>query len=119
MADSPSYPHLAQPLRVAGVTLRNRIVMGSMHTGLEGVDDAAGFDRMARFYGERAKGGVGLIVTGGYGPNAAGRLMAEDRAFETPAQAVLHRRVTQAVHQHAGVIILQIVHAGRYGYHRD
>ena len=121
MAESRFFPHLSKPLRVAGVTLRNRIVMGSMHSGLESLEvgDTAGYERMARFYGERAKGGVGLIVTGGYGPNAAGRLAAEDLPFETPEQARQHSRVTRAVHDAGGAIVLQIVHAGRYAYHDD
>ena len=113
------FPLLAQPLRAGGVTLRNRIVMGSMHTGLEGVTDAAGFERMARFYAARAHGGAGLIVTGGFGPNPAGRLAATDLAFDKPEMVPLHRIVTAAVHDAGAAIVLQIVHAGRYGYHGD
>jgi 2,4-dienoyl-CoA reductase (NADPH2) len=101
------------------VTLRNRIVMGSMHTGLESVSDAAGHDRLARFYAERAKGGAALIVTGGFGPNMAGRLAAEDLPFANEDQAKLHRRITTAVHDEGAAIVLQVVHAGRYGYHGD
>ena len=114
-----AFKSLAEPLRVAHVTLRNRIVMGSMHSGLECSQDEAGFDRLARFYAERARGGVALIATGGFGPNAAGRLAAEDLPFETPHQVKLHARVTTAVHDAGGLIVLQIVHAGRYGYHDD
>lgn len=113
------YRHLAQPLRVGRLTLRNRVVMGSMHTGLEGVTDVAGHDRLARFYAERARGGAALIVTGGFGPNVAGRLAAEDLPFATERQAQLHQRITKAVHKEGAAIVLQVVHAGRYGYHDE
>ncbi len=116
---SAVFTALAAPLDVGPLTLRNRIVMGSMHTGLESTTEAAGYDRMARFYAERAKGGAALIVTGGFGPNAAGRLAAEDHAFATIEQARAHRGVTDAVHGEGGAIVLQLVHAGRYGYHED
>ncbi len=116
---SASFMALAAPLDVGPLTLRNRIVMGSMHTGLEGTMEAAGYERMARFYAERAKGGAALIVTGGFGPNAAGRLSAEDIPFATIEQARAHKRITDAVHGEGGVIVLQLVHAGRYGYHED
>lgn len=114
-----SFKSLAAPLDVGPLTLRNRIVMGSMHTGLESTTEAAGYDRMARFYAERAKGGAALIVTGGFGPNAAGRLAAEDVPFASIEQARAHKRVTEAVHGEGGAIVLQLVHAGRYGYHED
>ncbi len=114
-----SFKSLAAPLDVGPLTLRNRIVMGSMHTGLESTTEAAGYDRMARFYAERAKGGAALIVTGGFGPNAAGRLAAEDVPFVSIEQARAHKRVTEAVHGEGGAIVLQLVHAGRYGYHED
>ncbi len=116
---SENFKALAAPLNVGPLTLRNRIVMGSMHTGLEGTTDTAGYERMARFYAERAKGGAALIVTGGFGPNAAGRLSAEDVPFATLEQARQHKRVTDAVHGQGGAIVLQLVHAGRYGYHDD
>lgn len=116
---SASFKALAAPLDVGPLTLRNRIVMGSMHTGLEGTREAAGYERMARFYAERAKGGAALIVTGGFGPNAAGRLSAEDIPFATIEQARAHKLITDAVHGEGGVIVLQLVHAGRYGYHED
>lgn len=116
---SASFKALAAPLDVGPLTLRNRIVMGSMHTGLEGTREAAGYERMARFYAERAKGGAALVVTGGFGPNAAGRLSAEDIPFATIEQARAHKRITDAVHGEGGVIVLQLVHAGRYGYHED
>jgi 2,4-dienoyl-CoA reductase (NADPH2) len=111
------FPHLSQPLDLGSVTLRNRIVMGSMHTGVEGRADPEGFDLLARFYAGRARGGVGLIVTGGFAPNRAGRLKDEPTALETSEQAGLHRRITRAVHDEGGRIALQIVHSGRYGYH--
>lgn len=117
MTEIQHYPHLAQPLRVGTRTLKNRIVMGSMHTGLESAEDAASYARLARFYAERAKGGASLIVTGGYGPNAAGRLTAEDQPFSTPGQVELHRPITDAVHAAGGLIVLQLVHGGRYAYH--
>ncbi len=110
---------LAAPLDVGPMVLRNRIVMGSMHTGLESARDDAAHDRLARFYAERAKGGAALIVTGGFGPNAAGRLAAEDLPFATIEQARQHARITRAVHDEGGAIALQLVHAGRYGYHED
>ena len=116
---SETFNALAAPLDVGPLTLRNRIVMGSMHTGLESTTETAGYERMARFYAERAKGGAALIVTGGFGPNAAGRLAAEDHAFATIEQARAHKRVTDAVHGEGGAIVLQLVHAGRYGYHED
>ena len=116
---SQPYPFLRQPIALAGRSLRNRIVMGSMHTGLESADDTASFERLARFYALRAAGGVGLIVTGGFGPNAAGRLTAEDRPFSTPEDAERHRIITRAVHAEGGTIVLQLVHAGRYAYHGE
>ena len=118
MPDS-HFKHIAAPLDVGPFTLRNRLLMGSMHTGLEGATDAAGHDRLARFYAERAKGGAALIMTGGFGPNAAGRLAAEDLPFATGEQARLHQRITGAVHDHGGRIVLQLVHAGRYAYHDE
>ena len=113
------FPHLGQPITLAGRTLRNRIVMGSMHTGLESASDAASFERLARFYALRARGGAGLIVTGGYGPNAAGRLTEKDLPFDGAEQAARHRVITGAVHEAGGTIVLQLVHAGRYAYHGE
>ena len=112
-----AYPHLMQPITLGGVTLRNRIVMGSMHTGLEGHQTEDAFDRLARFYAARAKGGTGLIVTGGFSPNHAGRLKDEPSTMETAGHVPLHRRITDAVHAEGGAIVLQLLHAGRYGYH--
>ena len=114
MTDTP-FPHLLQPLDLGFTTLRNRVIMGSMHTGLEEAPD--GPARMAAFFGERAAGGVGLIVTGGYAPNEAGRVHARAGVFDTAAAAAGHRVVTRAVHDAGGQIALQLLHTGRYGYH--
>ena len=108
---------MATPVKVGGVTLANRFVMGSMHTGLEGKPEK--FGELARFYAERAKGGAALIVTGGYAPNHAGRITDHPCTFCTSGQVPPHRLITQAVHDAGGTIILQILHAGRYGYHND
>jgi 2,4-dienoyl-CoA reductase (NADPH2) len=116
-SSSTVFAHLGQPLRVGPITLRNRLVMGSMHTGLEGHQTEVAFDQLARFYAARARGGVGLIVTGGFAPNEAGRLKDEPATMETAAQAAMHRRITGAVHAEGGAIVLQVLHAGRYGYH--
>ena len=111
------FAHLAQPIRIGATTLRNRTIMGSMHTGLEGHQTEAAFDQLARFYAARARGGIGLIVTGGFAPNEAGRLKDEPATMETARHVALHRRITQAVHADGGAIVLQVLHAGRYGYH--
>ena len=105
---------LFQPLRLGSIELPNRFVMGSMHTGLECHPER--YDVLARFYAERAKGGVGLIITGGFAPNLAGRMKDEPGTLERADQLYSHRRVTSAVHAAGGRILLQIVHAGRYGY---
>ncbi len=110
-----SYPHLLKPLSLGFTTLRNRTLMGSMHTGLEEVEN--GYERMAAFYGERAKGGVALIVTGGIAPNEAGRVGKDGSILETSEVAKHHLPVTRAVHENGGKIALQILHTGRYGYH--
>ncbi len=112
-----AFPHLATPITLGGVTLRNRIVMGSMHTGFEGHQTEKSFDQLARFYAERAKGGAGLIVTGGFSPNHAGRMKDEPSTMDKPEQVPLHRRITDAVHAEGGAIVLQLLHSGRYGYH--
>lgn len=106
---------LLQPLRVGPVTLPNRVVMGSMHTGLECHPER--FDELGRFYAERAKGGAALIVTGGFAPNFAGRMKDEPGTFESPDQVADHKKITDAVHAAGGRILLQILHSGRYGYH--
>ncbi|MGV8849393.1 MAG: FAD-dependent oxidoreductase [Propionibacteriaceae bacterium] len=111
------YRHVFSPLDLGVVTLPNRVVMGSMHTGLEEAPD--GFVRLAAFYAERAAAGVGLIVTGGVAPNAEGRLSPSGATLTTPAEAGPHRLVTDAVHAAGGRICLQILHAGRYALHPD
>ncbi|WP_019549391.1 FAD-dependent oxidoreductase [Streptomyces sulphureus] len=112
-----AYPHLLNPLDLGHLTLPNRVVMGSMHVGLEEAPD--GFARMAAFYAERARGGVGLIVTGGIAPNEAGRTYDGGAMLTTPEAAVEHRTVTEAVHAAGGRIALQILHTGRYAFHED
>ncbi|MBM9589091.1 FAD-dependent oxidoreductase [Leptospira sp. 201903075] len=109
------YPNLLSPLSLGFTTLRNRTIMGSMHTGLEEAPN--GYERMAAFYGERAKGGVALIVTGGIAPNEAGRVSRGGGVMDTEEEAHHHRVVTDAVHKEGGKIALQILHTGRYGYH--
>ena len=111
------YPRLLEPLDLGFTTLRNRVLMGSMHTGLE--DDPADFDRLGAFFAERARHGVGLIVTGGFAPNAAGRTARGAGVLDTPEAALAHRRITGPVHREGGRIALQILHAGRYGYHPE
>jgi 2,4-dienoyl-CoA reductase (NADPH2) len=110
-----SYPHLLAPLDLGHTTLRNRVVMGSMHTGLE--DRAAHFPRLAAYFAERARGGVGLIVTGGFAPNRTGWLLPFASMLSTGTAALRHKILTDAVHEHDGKIALQILHAGRYSYH--
>ncbi|MEO5765121.1 MAG: NADPH-dependent 2,4-dienoyl-CoA reductase [Casimicrobiaceae bacterium] len=115
MPDRMPYPHLLAPLDLGFTTLANRVLMGSMHTGLEEAPD--GFRRMAAFYAERAKGGVALIVTGGVSPNLFGRLEPRASQLSWGWQVARHRIVTEAVHAAGGRIALQILHAGRYAYH--
>ncbi len=109
------FPHLFQPLDLGFLTLKNRILMGSMHTGLEEEQD--GFRRMAAYYGMRAEGGVGLIVTGGVAPSRSGWVAPFSLRLTSPSQVGGHQLVTNAVHEHGGRICMQILHAGRYGYH--
>ncbi|MCX7130363.1 NADPH-dependent 2,4-dienoyl-CoA reductase [Aeromonas sp.] len=109
------YPTLLTPLDLGFTQLRNRVLMGSMHTGLE--EEKGGFDKLAAFYAERARGGVGLIVTGGIAPNLCGRLVPHGSQLSFPWQVSKHKKVTSAVHQEGGKIALQILHAGRYAYH--
>jgi 2,4-dienoyl-CoA reductase (NADPH2) len=106
---------LFQPIAVGKITLPNRFVMGSMHTGLEGHPDR--FAELGRFYADRARGGCALIVTGGFAPNFAGRMVDDCGTFDREDQVPFHRQVTTLVHDAQGRIILQILHAGRYGYH--
>ena len=108
------YPHLLAPLDLGFTTLANRVLMGSMHTGLE--DGRKHFAAMAAFYAERARGGVGLIVTGGFAPNLEGWAKPFAGTLATHAAARRHRQVTDAVHAEGGKIALQILHTGRYGY---
>ena len=112
-----AYPHMLSPLDLGFTTLKNRVIMGSMHVGLEEAKD--GFARMAAFYAERAKGGVGLIVTGGIAPNDRARPMPGGARMTTQAEADKHKVVTQAVHDAGGKIAMQILHFGRYAYHPD
>ncbi|MGG8826203.1 FAD-dependent oxidoreductase, partial [Streptomyces lividans] len=111
------YPHLLSPLDLGFTTLPNRVLMGSMHVGLEEAE--RGFERMAAFYAARARGGVGLIVTGGIAPNDEGRPYEGGARLTTGAEAEQHRVVTDAVHREGGRIALQILHFGRYAYHAD
>ncbi|MFC8711853.1 FAD-dependent oxidoreductase [Streptomyces sp. NPDC057197] len=111
------YPHLLSPLDLGFTTLPNRVLMGSMHIGLEEAE--GGFARMAEFYAARARGGVGLIVTGGIAPNDEGRPYEGGATLTTEAEADRHTEVTAAVHREGGRIALQILHFGRYAYHRD
>ncbi|OEE70105.1 NADPH-dependent 2,4-dienoyl-CoA reductase [Enterovibrio norvegicus FF-33] len=109
------YPHLLAPLDLGFTQLKNRVLMGSMHTGLEESND--GFKKLAAFYAERAKGGVGLIVTGGFSPNFRGRLHPLSAQFSSGRAARAHRTITEAVHENGGKIALQLLHAGRYAMH--
>ncbi|HEX2247703.1 MAG TPA: NADPH-dependent 2,4-dienoyl-CoA reductase, partial [Arthrobacter sp.] len=114
---SSAFPRLLEPLDLGFTTLPNRVLMGSMHVGLEELSH--GFERMAAFYAERARGGVGLIVTGGISPNEAGRPLAGGAKITTAAEAEQHRTVTRAVHENGGRIAMQLLHSGRYAYHPD
>ena len=109
------YPHLLAPLPLGFTTLKNRVLMGSMHTGLEEAPD--GFNKLAAYYAARARGGVGLIVTGGIAPNFAGRVEPRASQLSFPWQVAKHRVITDAVHAAGGKIAMQILHAGRYAYH--
>ena len=109
-----AYPHLLAPLDLGFTTLKNRVLMGSMHTGLE--DIPAGHTRMAAFYAERARGGVGLIVTGGFAINAASAIMPGASILDNEAEAEKHRVITEAVHREGGKICVQVLHTGRYSY---
>ena len=106
---------LEQELKLTHNSLRNRLVMGSMHTGLE--EGLWNISRLKAFYEARAKGGVGLIITGGFSPNIVGKLPPISSSFNTFLDVLKHRPVTKAVHQHGGKICLQLLHAGRYAYH--
>ena len=112
---SETFPHLLAPLDLGFITLKNRVLMGSMHTGLE--DRARDYPRLAAYFAERAAGGVGLIVTGGMAPTLRGWLAPFASSLIYPWQVKRHRLVTAAVHAADGRICMQILHAGRYGYH--
>jgi len=112
---NPHFPHLLAPIDLGFATLPNRVLMGSMHTGLE--DHARDYDRLAAYFAERARGGVGLMVTGGLAPNIAGWLKPFGGRLSMPWHVAWHRKVTRAVHADGGRICMQILHAGRYGYH--
>jgi 2,4-dienoyl-CoA reductase (NADPH2) len=110
----PPYPHLFSPISAGPFTLANRVIMGSMHTGLEALPD--GMERLAAFYGERAEAGVPLIVTGGFSPNEEGRLNEHPVTMIGREDADRHRVIPRRVHAAGGRIVLQILHSGRYGY---
>ena len=109
-----AYPHLFEPLDLGFTTLKNRVMMGSMHTGLE--DRMWHFGELAEYFAERARGGVALMVTGGFSPNRAGDLMPFGSKMMSSWQVPFHKKVTSAVHEADGKILLQLLHAGRYGY---
>ncbi|MBS4011041.1 MAG: FAD-dependent oxidoreductase [Roseovarius sp.] len=110
------YPHLLSPLDLGHVTLKNRVLMGSMHTGLEETRD---WNRVAEFYAARARGGVGLMVTGGMAPNREGGVFPGAAGLFTPEDITNHRIVTDRVHEAGGLIAMQILHAGRYAYGKE
>ncbi|WP_298493136.1 NADPH-dependent 2,4-dienoyl-CoA reductase [uncultured Maritimibacter sp.] len=110
------YPHLLAPLDLGFTTLKNRVLMGSMHTGLEERGD---WDRVAEYYAARARGGVGLMVTGGIAPNPEGGVAVGAAGLYTPEDIANHKRVTDNVHAEGGKIAMQILHAGRYAYNPD
>src|SRR5690606_26983651 len=114
-SDAQPYPHLFAPLDLGFTTLRNRVLMGSMHTGLE--DRKRDFPRLAAYFAERAAGGVALIVTGGFSPNFEGWLTPFASRLAWRWEARKHRQVTGAVHDHGAKICLQLLHAGRSAYH--
>jgi 2,4-dienoyl-CoA reductase (NADPH2) len=117
MTPNAHYPLLFRPLDLGFTTLRNRVLMGSMHVGLEEAEN--GFERMAAFYAERAKGGVALIVTGGISPNENGRPYGGGAKMTTEEESDAHKPITEAVHAHGGKIAMQILHFGRYAYQKN
>ena len=112
---SEHFPHLLKPLDLGFTTLKNRVLMGSMHTGLE--EEKNGFERLAKYFAVRAAGGVGLIVTGGIAPNRAGWVGPFAAKLSSKSEAKKHKIITDAVHAEGGKICMQILHSGRYGYH--
>jgi 2,4-dienoyl-CoA reductase (NADPH2) len=113
--DHPAYPHLFRPLDLGFASLPNRVLMGSMHTGLE--ERRHGFRKLAAFFAERARGGVGLIVTGGIAPNRAGWVSPFSGKLTSASEVRHHRQIAEAVHGEGGKICMQILHTGRYAYH--
>ncbi len=109
------YSNLLSPLDLGHTQLKNRVIMGSMHTGLE--DRFWQFPKLAAYFAERARGGVGLIVTGGFNPNKKGWFYPFSGLFNSRFDVMNHRKVTDAVHREGGKIALQVLHAGRYSYH--
>ncbi len=114
MTAPTEFPHLLAPITLGDLTLRNRVVMGSMHTGLE--DHFWQLPKLAAFFAERARGGVGLIITGGFAVNRRGWLKPFAGEMRTRLDALRHEQITKAVHAEGGAIALQVIHAGRYGY---
>lgn len=115
MSQHNRYPNLLEPLDLGFVKVKNRTLMGSMHIGLE--EEKGGMEKMAAFYSERARGGAGIIVTGGIAPNIAGWVAPFGGRMSSKRHAKKHRVITEAVHQEGGLICMQILHTGRYGYH--
>lgn len=115
MTPTSPFEHLLAPLDLGFTTLKNRTLMGSMHLGLE--EEKGGFEKLAAFYAERAKGEVGLIVTGGIAPNIAGWVAPFAGRMSKQKHANKHKVITEAVHKEGGKICMQILHSGRYGYH--
>jgi 2,4-dienoyl-CoA reductase (NADPH2) len=113
--DAEHYPHLFTPLDLGFTTLKNRLVMGSMHTGLE--DRFYNYGKLAAYFAERAKGGVAMMITGGISPNREGWLLPAGGTMNTRLDVIHHQRVTRAAHKYDSKIIMQILHSGRYGYH--
>ena len=109
-----NYPNMFAPLDLGFTTLKNRVLMGSMHTGLE--EHPEGVERMAAFFAERARGGVGLIVTGGFGPNSEGATHPMTNLVKSDEDALKHKPITDAVHAEDGKICMQILHTGRYAF---
>ena len=111
-----SYPHMLRPLELGFTTLKNRVLMGSMHTNLEERGD---WNRVAAFYAARARGGAGLIVTGGMAPNPEGGVFPGASGLFSDEDIAHHRMITDRVHDEGGKIAMQILHAGRYAYGPD
>src|SRR4051812_24929349 len=109
------YPHLFKPLDLGFTVLQNRFIMGSIHTGLE--DRLSNIVALTEYFLERARGGVGLIITGGYSPNLLGRLAPWSGSFMSKKTIRAHAKLTQAIHQTQTKICLQLLHAGRYSFH--